>query len=349
MKTSLFDFELPDSLIAAHPVTPRDASRMLVVKGQSQDAMIADLPTFLKAGDVMVFNDTKVIPARLFGKRGEAKIEFLLHKRSSTAPEGVQQWTCFAKPAKKLKVNDRVIFADDFHAKILEKLPSGEVVLCFDNQDFWEKLNHHGRMPLPPYIERQRESNNTDDSESYQTVYAKHEGSVAAPTAGLHFSDALLAALDELGVIRVHVTLHVGGGTFLPVKVEDTKDHVMHSEYAMIDAQAAKQINEARAAGGRVLAVGTTSMRTLESATDDNGVVKPFAKETDIFITPGYRFKAVDILLTNFHLPRSTLFMLVSAFSGTAIMQAAYRHAIKQQYRFYSYGDACLLFPNADT
>jgi S-adenosylmethionine:tRNA ribosyltransferase-isomerase len=316
---------------------------MLVVAGDTpQDSLIAELPRFLKAGDVMVFNDTKVIPARLFAKRGEAKIELLLHK-----DKGESVWQCFAKPAKKLKPGDTLFIADDFAAEVVEKLESGEVLIRFDSSGaaFYEKLVRYGHMPLPPYIERQR-SESTDDSQTYQTVYAKHEGSVAAPTAGLHFTDALLAAIDALGVVRVHVTLHVGGGTFLPVKTDDTSEHLMHSEYAMVTQETADAVNTAKQRGGRVIAVGTTSMRTLESATDESGKLQPFEQETAIFITPGYRFKMVDVLLTNFHLPRSTLFMLVSAFSGLARMQAAYAHAIKHNYRFYSYGDACLLFPN---
>ncbi len=336
MKTSLFDFELPESLIATHPANPRDAARMLVVDGL-RDMGVRDLPSFLKPGDVMVFNDTKVIPARLFGKRGEASIEILLHKNI-----GESTWMCFARPAKKLKVADRVIFADDLSAEVMEKRDDGQVVLRFDQSGsvFHKKLAECGHMPLPPYIER---ADNSDDKERYQTIYAKHEGSVAAPTAGLHFTPELLVAIDAIGVKRVHVTLHVGGGTFLPVKVEDTKDHVMHSEYAEISVEVAAAINAAKKGGGRVIAVGTTALRTLESAADEDGVLRPMQRETDIFITPGYRFRVVDILLTNFHLPRSTLFMLVSAFAGLERMQEAYRHAISGKYRFYSYGDACLL------
>ncbi len=343
MKTDLFDFILPEALIAAHPVTPRDASRLLVVDGGIADSMIADLPRYLKAGDVMVFNDTKVIPARLFAKRGEAKIELLLHKDKSHST-----WQCFAKPAKKLKPGDTLLIADDFSAEVVEKLESGEVMIRFDcsGAAFYEKLTRYGHMPLPPYIERQR-SEASNDQQSYQTVYAKHEGSVAAPTAGLHFTEKLLAAIDAIGVTRVHITLHVGGGTFLPVKTDDTEQHIMHSEYAIVSKETADAINSAKARGGRVIAVGTTSLRTLESATDEQGMLQPFSQETSIFITPGYRFKMIDVLLTNFHLPCSTLFMLVSAFSGLDQMQEAYRHAIEKQYRFYSYGDACLLFPSA--
>lgn len=352
LKTELFDFHLPESLIAAYPASPRDASRMLVVDEGIQDAAIADITKHLKAGDVMVFNDTRVLPARLFGMRGQARVEILLHKRQSVGGQhdtSEHLWRAFAKPAKRLKPADRIEFAPDFHATVLEKLPTGEVLLRFEYDDkkglrFF--LERYGHMPLPPYIEKQRaEGDEQSDKDSYQTVYAKHDGSVAAPTAGLHFSERLLAAIDGLGVKRVHVTLHVGGGTFLPVKAEDTAEHVMHSEYAVVTQETADAINAAKTKGGRVIAVGTTSLRTLESAADDNGMLHPFASETAIFITPGYRFKMVDILLTNFHLPRSTLFMLVSAFSGLEKMKAAYQRAIEHKYRFYSYGDACLLFP----
>jgi S-adenosylmethionine:tRNA ribosyltransferase-isomerase len=333
LKTSLFDFELPERLIADHPVSPRDSARMLVVGESFLDDRIASLPSFLKHGDVLVFNDTKVLPARLMGKRGDANIEILLHKKQQGA------WLCFARPAKKLKPGDTVTFADDFSARVLEKRDDGQVSLAFEEQGFHERLMRHGKMPLPPYIEKKRVADSGDIAD-YQTVYAKHEGSVAAPTAGLHFTDALLKAVDAVGAKRAHVTLHVGGGTFLPVKAEDTKDHVMHSEWANISAETADLINNAT----RLIAVGTTSLRTLESAADDQGRVRAFSGETNIFITPGYEFKAVDVLLTNFHLPKSTLFMLVSAFSGLERMQAAYAHAIAQNYRFYSYGDACLLF-----
>lgn len=339
METSLFDFTLPEALIADRPAEPRDSSRMLVVGDGVSDDTIANLLAYVRPGDVMVFNDTRVLPARLKGRRGKAGIEVLLHKQLM---DGV--WQCFAKPAKRLAVGERVDFADEFFAVVQKKQPDGQVVLGFNcmGEHLREKLQAHGAMPLPPYIERKRTADTTD-STRYQTVYAKNEGSVAAPTAGLHFTDELLAKLDAAGVQRVHVTLHVGGGTFLPVKVEDTSQHVMHSEWVQITAQAALAINEAKAKGGRVIAVGTTSLRTLESAADEHGHVHALEAETRIFITPGYRFRVVDVLLTNFHLPRSTLFMLVSAFCGLDKMQAAYRHAIDNNYRFYSYGDACLL------
>lgn len=339
MKTELFNFELPESLIADRPANPRDSARMLVVDDAMQDMRICDLPSFLKPGDVMVFNDTRVIPARLFGKRGQSNIEILLHKKKH---EG---WVCFAKPAKRLKAGDEIVFGDDFKAVVNDKFPDGQVLLRFEG-NMANGLALYGHMPLPPYIEKKRHAADSD-SRDYQTVYAAREGSVAAPTAGLHFTPDLLKAIDGRGAARVHVTLHVGGGTFLPVKVDDTNDHVMHSEWAEISAQAAGAINAAKAKGGRIIAVGTTSLRTLESAADENGLVHPFSGETDIFITPGYRFKTADLLVTNFHLPKSTLFMLVSAFSGLARMKTAYAHAIAHAYRFYSYGDACLLYKHA--
>ena len=342
MKTSLFDFTLPEELIASEPVSPRDAARMLVVADGISDAVVRELPQYLRAGDVMVFNDTKVLPARLMGKRGEAKIEILLHKKLADYDA---RWMCFAKPAKKLAVGDMVNFSADFYAVVMEKRDDGQVVLEFPcgAAHLRVLLARYGQMPLPPYIEKLRKADERD-GEHYQTVYAKHEGSVAAPTAGLHYTPELLAAIDALGVKRVFVTLHVGGGTFLPVKVEDTGEHVMHSEYAELSAEVAEVINAAKAAGGRVIAVGTTSLRTLESAAGEDGIMHEFASETSIFITPGYRFRVVDMLLTNFHLPKSTLFMLVSAFCGLEKMKAAYAHAIAGKYRFYSYGDTSLLY-----
>lgn len=339
MKTSLFDFLLPSELIADKPVSPRDAARLLVVDDTLYDKKIADLPQFLKAGDVMVFNDTKVIPARLFAKRGDSKVEILLHKKI-----GAGRWQCFAKPAKRLRAEDMLVFAEDFKAVVKEKLADGQVIIDFpyEENNFWQKLEQYGKMPLPPYIERSRMADNSD-KDNYQTVYARNIGSVAAPTAGLHFTEELLKKIDAVGVKRVHVTLHVGGGTFLPVKVEDTNEHVMHSEYAVVGKEAAAIINDARRNGGRIIAVGTTGVRTLESAADESGEVREFAGDTDIFITPGYKFRVVDVMLTNFHLPKSTLFMLVSAFCGLEKMKQAYSHAIEQKYRFYSYGDACLL------
>ncbi len=363
MKTSLFDFTLPTERIATTPLFPRDAARMLVVGDELHDKTIASLTDYLRAGDVMVFNNTKVIPARLFGMRGVAKIEVLLHKRCH--PELVEgslqnndeishsvrddnNWQCFAKPAKKLRIGDEMIFADDFSAEVIKKYDDGQVLLKFAYSDdvFEKKLEQYGAMPLPPYIEKTRHAD-VSDNNNYQTVYAENSGSVAAPTAGLHFTKELLEKIDAIGVKRVHVTLHVGGGTFLPVKAEDTKNHIMHSEYAEISKEAAQIINAAKRSGGRIIAVGTTSVRTLESATDEQGIVQQFSGETNIFITPSYKFKIVDAILTNFHLPKSTLFMLVCAFSGIGKMKAAYSHAIEQKYRFYSYGDACFLSGNS--
>lgn len=340
MRADLFDFDLPESCIAQAALEPRDSARMLRVAGGAfEDRHVFNLPEYLKAGDVLVFNDTRVIPARLFGKRGEAAIEIFLHKRL-----GEGRWEAMAKPAKKLKEGDEIRFADDFSTTLELKRKDGFVELTFNEKDadFLEKLTRYGVTPLPPYIKRDKHKH-AEDEQRYQTVYAKHEGSVAAPTAGLHFTDALLEKIRAKGVMLAYVTLHVGAGTFMPMKVEDTDDHVMHSEFAIVTQETADTINKAKANGGRVVAVGTTSLRTLESAVDEQGVLRPFSKETAIFITPGYRFKLVNMLMTNFHLPKSTLFMLVSAFSGLKTMKAAYSHAIKNGYRFYSYGDACLL------
>ncbi len=341
MKTSLFDFSLPEGHIATNPANPRDSSRMLVVGDNLLDKNISDLVDFLREGDVMVFNDTKVIPARLFGTRGNAKIEVLLHKNS-----GQGQWQCFAKPAKKLCIGDMVEFTTDFYAQVKQKYDDGQVLLAFNYSEdvFQQKLEQYGGVPLPPYIEKNRKADSSDNA-NYQTIYAQNSGSVAAPTAGLHFTEKLLAAIDAKGVKRAYVTLHVGGGTFLPVKTDDTSEHKMHSEYAVISKETADIINVAKQNGGRVIAIGTTSLRTLESAADEQGILHEFSNDTNIFITPGYKFKIIDGLLTNFHLPKSTLFMLVCAFMGLDKMQAAYAHAIKNNYRFYSYGDACLLLP----
>ncbi len=338
MKTSLFDFELPAERIASHPTTPRDAARMLVVDKQNFiDANILDLPDFLNEGDVMVFNNTRVIPARLHGKRGDANIEITLHKNVNGS-----LWRVFAKPGKKLQTGDTIIFGNNFSGTVKEKYPTGEINLEFICDDLRKCLEQYGSMPLPPYMKREA---NPDDSKSYQTIYAEHDGAVAAPTAGLHFTDRLFKRLDEKRVRKAFVTLHVGAGTFQPVKADDTSEHKMHSEYAEISQATADIINTAKKAGRRIIAVGTTSLRVLESATDGKDILHSYAGETDIFITPGYEFRIVDALMTNFHLPRSTLFMLVSAFSGLDTMQAAYKHAITNNYRFYSYGDACLLIP----
>jgi S-adenosylmethionine:tRNA ribosyltransferase-isomerase len=346
VRVSDFDFELPEELIALRPASPRDAARLLVVhEGATtfEEARVRDLPSFLNEGDVCVFNDTRVIPAQLFGVRparglsAEAAIEVTLHKR-----EAADLWAAFAKPGRKLAVGDGVRFGDRLTAVVEAKNEGGEVLLRFDaaGAALDQAIAEIGVTPLPPYIAGRRAADE-EDVRDYQTVYAARDGAVAAPTAGLHFTPGLLAALDSRGVRRETVTLHVGAGTFLPVKAEDTKDHVMHAEWGEVSADVAAAINTARAAGKRLLAVGTTSLRTLESASDET--VRAFRGDTRLFITPGYRFKAVDMLLTNFHLPRSTLFMLVSAFCGLATMRAAYAYAIARRFRFYSYGDACLL------
>lgn len=353
MRVDLFDFELPETSIALRPAEPRDAGRMLVVRPGAPlaDRTVRDLPQALRAGDALVFNDTRVIPARLNGVRTRPgapgqRTEVMLHLR-----EAPDRWRAFARPAKRLAAGDALRFGD-LAATVLEKAEAGEIVLAFDRAgpDLDAAIAAEGALPLPPYIAGKRATDDRDATD-YQTVYARNPGAVAAPTAGLHFSDALLADLDAAGLRRHHVTLHVGAGTFLPVKAEDTEAHRMHAEIGILDAATAEALNAARAAGGRIVAVGTTALRLLESAARPDGTLAPFSGPTEIFITPGYRFRAVDALVTNFHLPRSTLFMLVSAFSGLATMRAAYAHAITAGYRFYSYGDASLLFPGpgADT
>lgn len=340
MKVDLFDFELPQACIAQHPASPRDAARLLLVTGTAfEDKTVLDLAQSLNPGDICVFNDTRVIPARLSGKRGEAGMEVTLHKQD--APD---TWRAFARPAKKLKENDRIDFADGFHATVAAKGLGGEVTLRFDRSgpDLMAALEAQGIMPLPPYIKRTRDGEATDLND-YQTLFATRPGAVAAPTASLHFTERLLSTLKDRGVLTARVTLHVGAGTFLPVKVDDTEHHVMHAEWGEVSAEVADQINAVKTSGGRVVAVGTTALRLLESAASIDGRLKPFLGDTAIFITPGYRFKIVDVLMSNFHLPRSTLFMLVAAFAGLERMHAAYAHAIQAGYRFYSYGDACLL------
>lgn len=338
MKVDDFDFDLNSELIAQRPTRPRDRARMLVGRGL-HDLTAADLPGCLERGDILVFNDTRVIPARLKGRRGRAGVEVTLHMAL-----GDDAWKVFARPAKKLRPGDVIRFAGDFSAEVTNKGPGGEATLRFDcgGGDLMAALEAHGGMPLPPYIKRPGLADARDRAD-YQTLFADRKGAVAAPTAGLHFTPELIAGLTAGGVRQTRLTLHVGAGTFLPVRVEDTDDHVMHSEWGEISAAAAAAVNAARAAGGRVVAVGTTSLRLLESAADEDGVVHPFRGETDIFITPGYRFRAIDMLLTNFHLPRSTLFMLVSAFAGLNGIKEIYRAATERGYRFYSYGDCCLL------
>ena len=339
MKVDTFDFELPRACIAQRPVTPRDAARLLVVGEELEDARVSDLPRHLNPGDLLVLNDTKVIPARLAGRRGAAKVEVTLHKAVDAAT-----WRAFARPARRLKKGDRIDFAPGFAAEVKTKGEAGEVTLSFEQggADLEAALERFGAMPLPPYIKRP-DLADARDLGDYQTVFARIPGAVAAPTAGLHFTSGLLDALDAQGIERVALTLHVGAGTFLPVKVEDVADHKMHAERGEITAQAAAAINAARDKGNQVVAVGSTVLRLLETAADAAGRLHPFTGETDIFITPGYRFRTADRLLTNFHLPRSTLFMLVSAFAGTRRMKHAYAHAKDAGYRFYSYGDACLL------
>lgn len=343
MHVSLFDFHLPEDRIALRPVHPRDEARMLVVPvaGSFEDKTILDLPGCLRENDLLILNDTRVLPARLFASRGQARIELLLHRMLSNA-----EWTSFARPAKRLRTGDHVVIADDLHAEVLEKCESGEIRLRFNvsGAELFENLTRHGHMPLPPYIQKNR-PDDAKDSQDYQTIFSRHAGSVAAPTAGLHFTERLFERLAEKRIGHAFVTLHVGAGTFQPVKVEDTADHVMHREWAQLPAATVAAIHNAKARGGRIIAVGTTALRTLESAAQaGEGKLCAFESETGIFITPGYKFLAADGLLTNFHLPRSTLFMLVSAFSGLERMQAAYAHAIRHHYRFYSYGDACLLW-----
>ncbi|KAA0122671.1 tRNA preQ1(34) S-adenosylmethionine ribosyltransferase-isomerase QueA [Methylobacterium sp. P1-11] len=347
MRVDLFDFELPETSIALRPVEPRDAGRLLVVRPGAPlaDRAVRDLPDALRAGDALVFNDTRVIPARLHGVRTRPgapgqRTEVMLHLR-----EAPDRWRAFARPAKRLAAGDALRFGT-LSATVLEKADAGEIVLAFDRAgpDLDAAIALEGALPLPPYIAGKRATDSRDATD-YQTVYARNPGAVAAPTAGLHFSDALLADLDAAGLVRHHVTLHVGAGTFLPVKADDTDAHRMHAEIGILDAATADALNAARAAGGRIVAVGTTALRLLESAARPDGSLAAFSGPTEIFITPGYRFRAVDALVTNFHLPRSTLFMLVSAFSGLETMRAAYAHAIRAGYRFYSYGDASLLFP----
>lgn len=336
-----FDFHLPEGHIALTPAVPRDHARLLHVKaGGFGHNHMYDLPGLLRPGDLLVVNDSRVIPARLYGKRGLAKVEILLHRNL-----GESTWEVFARPAKRLKPGQEIMFAPGFEARVEVVKEDGLVHLAFAQQGaaFEALLRQHGQVPLPPYIRRKVQA---EDQKDYQTIYARQAGSVAAPTAGLHFTETLLEKLKEHGVGLARLTLHVGGGTFLPVKTENLDEHVMHPEAGAVPADIAETINATRAKGGRIVAVGTTSCRLLETAANDDGRMKEWHGETRIFIRPGYRFKAVDALLTNFHLPKSTLFMLVSAFAGTDRMKAAYAEAIRQNYRFYSYGDGCLLERN---
>ena len=349
MRVDDFDFDLPSDRIALRPAVPRDSARLLIVREgarQFEGATLRELPSFLAPGDVCIFNDTRVIPAQLSGTRpvrglsAEAHIDVTLHKRLDDAC-----WAAFAKPGRKLEPGDTIVFAEGFEAYVEAKGEGGEIKLAFNRADaeLDKAIARHGTMPLPPYIAARRPVDDKDLAD-YQTIYARKDGSVAAPTAGLHFTPELLANLDSRGVRRTSVTLHVGAGTFLPVKADDTQDHVMHAEWGHVPPDTADTVRVARAAGRRVMCVGTTSLRTVETASMP--ALEAWSGDTSIFITPGYQFRTADMLLTNFHLPRSTLFMLVSAFCGLETMRAAYAHAIDRHFRFYSYGDACLLIRN---
>ena len=351
MQVADFDFELPTDRIALRPARPRDSARLMLVDSDTiADRAMLDLPSLLRPDDVLVFNDTKVIPAQLEGKRGAsrdgltsrpgASIGATLHKR-----EGLRRWWAFVRNAKRVRIDDVVDFGHNVFATAIERDDAGAILLEFGGDEPVEVLlERAGQMPLPPYIASKRAIDQADVAD-YQTMFAREAGAVAAPTAALHFTDRLVAALDALGIARETLTLHVGAGTFLPVKVEDTASHKMHAEWGRIDAATADRLNAARSRGGRLIAVGTTSLRLIESAAGDDGILHPFEGDTAIFITPGYRFRAVDGLLTNFHLPRSTLFMLVSALMGLELMKEAYAHAVAADYRFYSYGDGSLLLP----
>lgn len=342
MQLSDFNYNLPEELIAEKPLENRDSSKLLVFDGKNiQDKNFPDIADFLNPSDLLVLNDTKVIPARLEGICAGKNAEMTLLKKQAGKDE---IWEVLAKPAKKLQIGADFIISHDFSAQIIGKKESGEVIVQFSSDNFFEKLHKYGKMPLPPYIEKKRKADDSDKN-TYQTTYANSEkqGSVAAPTAGLHFNKSVFDKLKNKGIETAFVTLHVGGGTFLPVRVDDIKTHKMHSEYYEVSEETAQKINATIKNGGRIIAVGTTSLRTLESVADENGLLKSGSGETDIFIYPGYKFKIVSALITNFHLPKSTLFMLVSAFMGTDNMKRAYNHAISQKYRFFSYGDSSLL------
>lgn len=345
MDISLFDFELSDDCIALRPAVPRDHARQLIIGAPDgadvQDNWVYNLPTWLKPGDALVVNDTRVIPSRLYGTVGDAKTEITLHKRLD-----LTRWVAFMKNARRARTGKNIIFNNELYAEIEKKNDDGSVTICFqisEGKTMEQALIAAGHMPLPPYIAKKRDIDD-QDNDDYQTVYNRRDGAVAAPTAGLHFTPNLLKNIEEMGVRMVYVTLHVGAGTFLPVKVEDTKDHKMHAEWGEVTPETARTLNDVRAGGGRIIAVGTTSLRLLETAAGPDGIIHPFSGDTAIFITPGYVFRAVDMLMTNFHLPKSTLFMLVCAFGGMDRMKRAYAHAIQNGYRFYSYGDSSLIF-----
>lgn len=346
MDVNLFDFALPPEAIALRPCVPRDHAKQLIINPNDKNAPLVDthvykLVDYLRAGDALVFNNTRVIPSRLFGQIGAAKVEVTLHRRTDT-----RTWWCFMKNARRADNGKIINFTNELSAIAQEKLEDGQVRLEFTlppGQTMEGALAMAGQMPLPPYIASKR-AIDARDAQDYQTIYSTREGAVAAPTAGLHFTPELMQKIAGLGVHIVYVTLHVGAGTFLPIKVENTDDHKMHAEWGEVSDTQAQELNAVRAAGGRIVAVGTTSLRLLESASNPDGTVQPFNGETAIFITPGYKFRAVDMLMTNFHLPKSTLFMLVSAFAGLETMKAAYAYAIDNNYRFYSYGDSSLIY-----
>jgi S-adenosylmethionine:tRNA ribosyltransferase-isomerase len=341
MRVELFDFDLPPETIALRPAVPRDSARMLVVReNRLEDRGVSDLPAMLRPGDCLLFNDTRVIPAQLEGQRGDAQIGATLHKR-----ERLRAWRAFVRNGRRLREGDRIDFGADVSAVASDRGDDGSWLLAFGGEEPVEVLLERvGRIPLPPYIVAKRPID-ARDADDYQTMFANEPGAVAAPTAALHFTPALMASLAEAGIAYETLTLHVGAGTFLPMKVDDTDKHRMHAEWGRIDAATANRLNAVRARGGRLIAVGTTSLRLIESAAEEGGNLRPFEGETAIFITPGYRFRAIDGLVTNFHLPKSTLFMLVSALMGRERMKAAYAHAIASGYRFYSYGDSSLLLP----
>ena len=341
MQVDAFDFDLPRDRIADRPVHPRDSARLLVVSDGLSDARVYDLPNYLRSGDLIVVNDTRVIPARMLGYRGKAKVQITLDK-----PLVNGRWRILAYPARKLKPGDTVVFTTDFVASVCSTQIRGELIIDFDRtvEEVLSFFCEHGTVPLPPYISRP-EGVDERDIADYQTIYADRLGAVAAPTAGLHFTHDLVSKLNSSGVDISRLTLHVGSGTFRPVTATDTRDHKMSSEWGEVSPLAAEKVNDVRASGGRIVAVGSTALRLLETASDEKGILRPYVGETDLFITPGYHFKVVNFLMTNFHLPRSTLFMLVAAFSGVQRMHAAYAHAIERGYRFYSYGDASFLSP----